>query len=264
MLDDFDRAPNRDKLRYLADAVASIVRQWLFRPEFRQPEAAAVMTGGLLQTPLFQTIETWKPRPAALLNGGFLAVVSILATVALIGRGGGGDKPFVIGAYYSRPGLLRVDRNSMSGSDLNTSVKLGPDASEAWLKLARRYYRSMPALVALDTDRDFALSPQEIDQAPAALRHLDTRRAGRVTAEECGLHIDSNSVSPEMRAQLRRRFMSFHPVLAALDADHDAEISGQEIEHAAAALKKLDRNHDGYLTADELIPPELAARAGLR
>ncbi len=58
--------------------------------------------------------------------------------------------------------------------------------------------------------------------------------------------------------------MSFHPVLAALDADHDGEISSLEIDRAASALKTLDRNHDGYLTADELIPSELAARAGLR
>ncbi len=58
--------------------------------------------------------------------------------------------------------------------------------------------------------------------------------------------------------------MSYHPVLAALDADHDGEISAWEIDHAAASLKKLDRNHDGYLTADELIPFELAIRAGLR
>jgi hypothetical protein len=29
-------------------------------------------------------------------------------------------------------------------------------------------------------------------------------------------------------------------------------------------LKKLDRDHNGYLTADELIPFEVAVRAGLR
>jgi hypothetical protein len=263
MLDDFDRVPNDAKLRYLADAIASIARQWLFRPEFRHPQAAAVMPGGLPQTPLFQTIETWKPRPAALLNGGLLAVVSILATVALIGKGGR-DKPFVIGAYYSRPGLLRMDRNSIAGSDLNTTVTLGSDASEGWLKVARQYYRSMPVLLALDTDRNFALSPGEIDHAPVALRQLDTGHAGKLTAEECGLHVDPNSVSPALRAQLRLRFMSHHPVLAGLDTDHDGEISGREIDRAAAALKKLDRNHDGYLTADELVPFEMAARAGLR
>jgi Ca2+-binding EF-hand superfamily protein len=67
-----------------------------------------------------------------------------------------------------------------------------------------------------------------------------------------------------MAAQLRRQFMSYHPVLSALDADHDGEISAWEIGHAAAALKKLDRNHDGYLSAGELLPLEMAAQAGLR
>ncbi len=71
-------------------------------------------------------------------------------------------------------------------------------------------------------------------------------------------------MNPALLAQLRQRLMSYHPVLAALDADHDGEISAWEIEHAAQSLKKLDRNHDGYLTADELIPFEMAVHSGLR
>jgi hypothetical protein len=159
---------------------------------------------------------------------------------------------------------LPVDRNSVAAGDLNTTVKLGPDPFEAWLKLARPYFASMPVLRALDTDGDFALSPWELGNAPTALRKLDTNHEGKVTAGECGLHIDQNSMSPAVLGQLRRRFMSFHPVLAALDADHDGEISAWEIDHAAAALKALDLNHDGYLTADELVPFEMAVRAGLR
>jgi hypothetical protein len=263
MLAIFDGAARRAKLRYLADAVASLGRQWLLRPEFRQPEAPAleVETTG---APLFQTIETYKPHPAALLQGGLLAILSILVVVLLIGKAGGFARPILIGIHFSRPSLLPIDRNSLTGSDLNTMVKLGPDPFEAWLKLARPYFASMPVLRALDADRDFTLSPWEIRNAPAALRKLDDDHDGKLTAEECGLHIDPNSVPPAMLAQLRRRFMSFHLVLAALDADHDGEISAWEIEHAAAALKNLDRNHDGYLTADELIPFEIAAHAGLR
>jgi len=177
---------------------------------------------------------------------------------------GGGAGPFVIGAHFSAPGLLPVDRNSLAARDLDTTVKLGPDPFEGWMKLGHRYFRSMPVLRALDTDRDFSLSPWEIGNAPAALRNLDTSHAGKLTAEECGLHFDPNSVPAAMAPHLRRRFMSYHPVLVTLDADHDDEISAWEIDHAAAALKKLDRNHDGYLTADELVPFEMAARAGLR
>ena len=266
MLDDFDRSTLRAKPRYFADAVASLARQWLLRPEFR-PESKPAAADASLETlgaPLFQTIETYKPHPAALFQGGLLAILSISLVVLLIGKAGGVARPFLIGVHFSRPSLLPIDRNSMTGSDLNTTVKLGPDSFEAWLKLARPYFTSMPVLGALDADRDLTLSPWEISNAPAALRKLDINYGGNLTPEECGLHIDPNSVPPASLAQLRQRFMSYHPVLAALDADHDGEISSWEIEHAAAGLKKLDRNHDGYLTADELIPFEMAFHAGLR
>jgi collagen type III alpha len=45
------------------------------------------------------------------------------------------------------------------------------------------------------------------------------------------------------------------PLVAALDADGDGELSAGEIEAAAKALLKLDRNGDGKLTPDELGPP---------
>jgi hypothetical protein len=262
MLDDFDRAMLRDKPRYFADAAASLARQWLLRPEFRRPEATAASLAA--EAPLFQTIETYKPRPAALVHGGLLTILLFLAAVVVINKGGGVVRPFVIGAHFSRPGLLPIDRNSVAASDLNTTVKVGPEPFDAWLKLARPYFGSMPVLRALDTDGNFTLSPWEIGNASAALRKLDTYHAGKVTAEECGLHIDPNSVPAALAAQLRRRFMSFHPVLAALDADRDGEFSAWEIDHAAAALKKLDRNQDGYLTADELVPFAIAVSAGLR
>lgn len=39
------------------------------------------------------------------------------------------------------------------------------------------------------------------------------------------------------------------------DTNHDGTISSEEIASASAALKKLDKNNDGKLTADELRPP---------
>ncbi|HCK71786.1 MAG TPA: hypothetical protein DHW38_09415, partial [Planctomycetaceae bacterium] len=44
------------------------------------------------------------------------------------------------------------------------------------------------------------------------------------------------------------------PVLMVLDADRNGEISTKEIEAAAQALRKLDRNRDGKLTTEELMP----------
>ena len=50
------------------------------------------------------------------------------------------------------------------------------------------------------------------------------------------------------------RMMQMMPVLAALDADQDGVISKSEIKNAAAALKKLDKNGDGELDAEEMRP----------
>ncbi|MGB0580806.1 MAG: hypothetical protein ACPGVU_13975 [Limisphaerales bacterium] len=52
----------------------------------------------------------------------------------------------------------------------------------------------------------------------------------------------------------RPKFMQFLPVLVALDADKNGEISSQELENATAALKALDKNKDGKLTEDEVRP----------
>lgn len=43
------------------------------------------------------------------------------------------------------------------------------------------------------------------------------------------------------------------PVLAALDANGDGEVSAQEIDNAAVALRTLDKNKDGKLTREELF-----------
>ncbi|MBX3411241.1 MAG: EF-hand domain-containing protein [Pirellulales bacterium] len=45
------------------------------------------------------------------------------------------------------------------------------------------------------------------------------------------------------------------PLLVALDADGDGTLSAQEIENASSALQRLDKNGDGRLTRNELMPP---------
>ncbi len=44
------------------------------------------------------------------------------------------------------------------------------------------------------------------------------------------------------------------PLIATLDVNGDGEFSGEEIQNAAAALKKLDTNGDGKLSRDEWLP----------
>ena len=45
------------------------------------------------------------------------------------------------------------------------------------------------------------------------------------------------------------------PIIGALDANHDGVIDATEIANASAALQTLDKNGDGKLTIDELMPP---------
>jgi hypothetical protein len=46
-----------------------------------------------------------------------------------------------------------------------------------------------------------------------------------------------------------------HPLSGLFDTDHDGIISAAEISAASATLGKLDRNHDGQITREELPPP---------
>ena len=56
-------------------------------------------------------------------------------------------------------------------------------------------------------------------------------------------------------AQGRERgFAGSGPIFAALDADRNNILSAPELEDASVVLKKLDRDGDGRLTRDELIP----------
>lgn len=52
------------------------------------------------------------------------------------------------------------------------------------------------------------------------------------------------------------------PLFAALDANHDGVIDETEIANASAALRTLDKNGDGKLTKDELMPPRLRPGEG--
>jgi Ca2+-binding EF-hand superfamily protein len=50
------------------------------------------------------------------------------------------------------------------------------------------------------------------------------------------------------------------PIAAALDANQDNTISSAEIDNAPAALKTLDKNNDGHLRGDELMPAMMPGR----
>jgi hypothetical protein len=131
-------------------------------------------------------------------------------------------------------------KTSAAPADLAAEIKANPYPDELPVN---PYFRLILVLGALDADRDNVISASEIANAPAALRTLDKNHDGKLTAEECGRRFGDTPF-----------FMRVHPVLAALDSDHDGEISSREIKRAAKALRTLDRNGDGRLTIDELLP----------
>jgi Ca2+-binding EF-hand superfamily protein len=147
----------------------------------------------------------------------------------------------------------------------------GPQAAESEYEewddpragLPAVYFRVILVLAALDADHDGIISAAEIASAPAALMSLDLNHDGKLSPEECGQGFANSPVDPQFQKRAHLEFMHFHPVLAALDADHDGEISAREIQNAPAALKTLDKNGDGRLTQDEVLPDPIVNAVGL-
>lgn len=63
---------------------------------------------------------------------------------------------------------------------------------------------------------------------------------------------DAPPPPPPQPPQMQIRMMEASPALKALDADHDGVISAAELDNAPAALLTLDKNGDGKLTRDEV------------
>ena len=235
----FDEA---ESLPLLGDVLLSLIRQWAFRPQ-QQPVAAAAQPSGM-----FQTLDTYTPRRSALIQG---AVLSAIFFWALVFAATNGARPlhFLIGSPDPRPGVLSVTRSSIEPATPNATVRVPAPAVDPWREFASHYFKIIYVLDALDADHDYVISATEIAAAPAALRRLDLNGDGKLSAEECGMHAAKD---------LRGVFMQSNPVLAALDTDHDAEISASEIRNAPAALKRLDLNGDGRLLPVEIAPDSVA------
>ncbi len=244
----------------LADAFVSLFRQWVLRSEFRQPMLASP------ETPIFRTFDPYKPGPAVLLNGGLISAALLFAVVLTMGHGGSPRQAFLIGVHHPSSRLLPLDRSSFTEDGLNTVVKLGREPEDLWREIAAMYFKLIPVLGALDADQDLIISPWEIAAAPAVLRRLDRDHDGKLSPEECGFSLRADPeivLDPEFVRRARLDFMRANPVLAALDSDHDGEISEAEIVNSPAALRTLDKNGDGSLTPDEVLPDRAANQAAL-
>ncbi|HVW11774.1 MAG TPA: hypothetical protein VHC90_24495 [Bryobacteraceae bacterium] len=225
------------QLTLLGDAVASLVRQWVFRPPSPNASVPAPVSG----SPAFASLEPYRIRPGALLHGGFATAALFAAVIFLI------DHPektarFLVGMERAAESILPISRSSLEAQDLNTTVQVPEPGADLWKKLAIAYYKFLPVIKALDIDGDYTISSRELILAPASLRSLDRNQDGKLDGRECGS-------AGEPTAFVRR-----NPVLAVVDADGNGELSASEIQNAAEALRTLDRNGDGQLTPDEYLP----------
>jgi len=145
------------------------------------------------------------------------------------------------------------------------AAEAAKDEDDPLRPFARSYFRIVPVLKALDADGDLTISPAEILGAPDALRKLDRNHHGKLSAEECGFLPPGDFHGPSsLLARYRREFMRDNPVLAALDANHDGEISAAEIADSAGALRSLDIDNNGSLSPYEVLPhPAVSEAAGI-
>jgi Ca2+-binding EF-hand superfamily protein len=154
--------------------------------------------------------------------------------------------------------LHKLDRNrdgKLSAEECAEGGEHGPSADEM-----------VDTLMAFDKNGDGKLQRGEV---PERLQGLfdrgDLNKDGVLTIDEirklAQAEQDSRPKEPEVDPAMRKRMelmiMRVVPVLAALDTDHNGEISETEMQNAAAVLKTLDKNGDGRLTDDEVTPDPL-------
>jgi len=227
-------------------------RMLLLEPATNVAPAYTWPTDGV---PAFYLCGNDAPARKALIQGGVLSLLVFAALTFALTHWGNHRMMFSIGAARPFSGLLQVDGRSAFEPERTTKVKIGADPAELWNRFVASYFREIPVLLALDKNHDLVISAAEIAAAPSRLRLLDANGDGKLDAIECGLVLFRQPPpDAEWPKEAARQFMRFHPVLAALDTNHDGEISVDEISNSAAALKKLVRKKDGTLNADELVP----------
>ncbi|MCX6631640.1 MAG: hypothetical protein NTW28_28860 [Candidatus Solibacter sp.] len=120
---------------------------------------------------------------------------------------------------------------------------------------------TVKTLMAFDTNGDGKLQKAELpERMQAIFERGDANRDGLLTADEVRAMAQAQA-QPATGGREGGRgrgwpegMMRMDPIFASLDANHDNAIAADEIDNAAAALRALDKNHDGKLTQDEARP----------
>ena len=125
-------------------------------------------------------------------------------------------------------------------SDKNNDGKITKD------ELPEQMQRMFPRI---DTNQDGAIDREEL-----AVMEKRMAERGQGGQRPDGQRPDGQPGQRPQNPQGQGRGLPPLPVLQALDANHDGEISSDEIANAVKALKSLDKDGNGKLTMDELMP----------
>lgn len=239
-------------------------------------ELWAARLGPAIRQGVSQGVE--GPGCTPTVEGGFLYVIGFAGDVACLRRNDGtivwkrnleSDVGGVLPTWRYNESPL-IDREKLictpGGKDatmvaLNKSTgetiwkALVPDTSPGAAGGPPSLIATLPALVALDTDKNQEISAEEIKASPAGLAKLDTNGDGKLTEEELRPAGTGGRQGGGRFGRGGRGGFRFMPIHAALDADENGEISEAEIKNSAPALAKLDKNHDGKLSEQEVAPP---------
>jgi hypothetical protein len=113
-------------------------------------------------------------------------------------------------------------------------------------------------LMTFDKNNDGKLQKSEVPERQAGILErgdtntdgvLDSAELRKLTADQAAA-----PVAPPRAGRGRGGFGRLNPAATAIDKDANGEISAEEIAGATEALKVLDKNQDGRITEDELVP----------
>jgi Ca2+-binding EF-hand superfamily protein len=126
----------------------------------------------------------------------------------------------------------------------------------------------LAALLMWDKNKDGKLAKAEIpERQQGVLDRGDTDKNGVLDAAELKKLTADQAAAPVAppapRGPGRGGFGGQDLASVTLDADHNGEISAEEMANAATTLKALDKNNDGTITEDEVRPVPGGGRGGL-
>jgi len=116
------------------------------------------------------------------------------------------------------------------------------------------FMRMSPILAGVDTNHDGVISPDELRNAPAALRALDQNGDGQLTPDEVRPRFEGRGRGEGRGAEgPGNNSEELVTTLMAFDKNHDGKISKDELpERMQGMLERGDTDRDGFLTVDEI------------